>query len=293
MARNITFEDNAARLGAHVSIGGGVSNAFQRGLDIGCGAIQIFSKNQSQWAGKLLEETEIEAYREEQERTGIKPVIIHDSYLINLCAPEKENYRKSINAFTDEVERAETLNVPYLNFHPGSHLGKGEDWGLKKIAESLNKIIDKFPDMTTKLLLENTAGQGTNLGYRFEHLREIIDMIDRKEVMGVCIDTAHTFAAGYDIRTEKAYEKTIRELDSIIGTDLVKAFHLNDSKKEYQSRVDRHENIGEGFIGKTAFEQIVNDPRFNSIPLILETPGGEDSFKKNLKILKKMIKKRK
>lgn len=281
---------NAARMGAHVSISGGVSKAFGRGVDIGCGAIQIFAKNQSQWKGKVIDDKELEKYHQQQEETGIGPVIIHDSYLINLCAPDPEMYEKSLNAFGDEIDRAEMLRVPYLNFHPGSHLGQGEEWGLKKNAESLNLMIDRRPDAKVMLLIEATAGQGTNLGYRFEQVREIMDGIENRERIGVCIDTAHIFAAGYDLRTEEAYEKTIKELDDIIGLTHVKAFHLNDSKKDLGTRVDRHENIGEGFIGIKAFELLVNDPRFEGIPMILETPGGEEYFKKNLIKLRKLIK---
>jgi len=290
LTRAMTNEENAARMGAHVSIAGGVSKAFQRGADIGCGAIQIFSKNQSQWKGKLLDDGEVEAYHTAQERTGIGPVMIHDSYLINLCAPVPEMYEKSVSAFADEIERAEKLRAPYLNFHPGSHLGNGEEWGLKKIAESLNMMIGRYPDSNVMFLLEATAGQGTNLGYKFEHLKQIIDMVDAPERMGVCIDTAHTFAAGYDIRTADAYEKTITDLDSVIGLDRVKAFHLNDSKRELGSRVDRHEHIGKGYIGEKAFSLLVNDPRFSGRLMILETPGGDKYFKENLELLRSMIK---
>ena len=182
------------------------------------------------------------------------------------------------------------MRAPYLNFHPGSHLGRGEEWGLKKIAETLNDIIEKYPDDDVTLLLETTAGQGSNLGYRFEQLREIIDGIQRKERMGVCVDTAHIFAAGYDIRSEDSYEKTMNELDEVIGLDLVKVFHMNDTKRELGSRVDRHENLGEGHIGIRAFELLVNDPRHFGKPMILETPGGKPKFKENLKILKSLMK---
>jgi len=290
MTRTKTYEENSRRLGAHVSIAGGISTSFERAVEIGCGAFQIFSKNQSQWRGKQLGDDEVAAYHAERRRTNLGPVIIHDSYLINLCAPDRVILRKSLHAFADEIIRADRLGVPYLNFHPGSHLGRGEKWGIRKIAGSLNSIIGQNPGSRVTLLLESTAGQGTNLGYRFEHLREIIDMIDAGERMGVCIDTAHIFAGGYDIRGESAYEKTMQELNETIGWDRVKVFHLNDSKRELGSRVDRHENIGKGYIGLKAFELLVNDPRHAGKPMILETPGGGKYFKKNLALLRELIK---
>jgi len=278
------------KFGCHVSTAGGVSNAFKRGVDIGCDTMQIFSKNQKQWRAKPLDEKEIERYHEEQNRTGICPVMIHDSYLINLCAPNPSNLKKSRESFADEIFRASALKAEYLNFHPGAHQGKGEEWGIKKIAESLNIIIEKFPDSQVILLLESTAGQGTNIGYRFEHLRRIMDLTEKRERMGVCVDTAHIFAAGYDIHTEEAYEKTMSELDDVIGLDNVAAFHLNDSKTALGSRVDRHENPGKGLIGLRAFELLVNDERNTGKPMLLETPGGVQFFKKNLKILRSLLK---
>ena len=285
------METNNHRFGCHVSVAGGLSRAFERAVDIGCDTIQIFSKNQKQWRGKALEEKEIERYHEERKRTSIAPIVIHDSYLINLCAPNPVNLKKSRESFADEVERAGILKAEYLNFHPGAHQGKGEDWGIKKIAESLNIITEKSSGSMVTLLLEATAGQGTSIGYRFEHLRRIIDLSEKKDRMAVCIDTAHIFAAGYDIRTEEAYEAVMSELNDVIGLDNVMVFHINDSKTELGSRFDRHENLGKGRIGLRAFEFFVNDERHAGKPMILETPGGEKFFKKNLKILRNMVKK--
>lgn len=280
---------NSKLFGCHVSVAGGLSRVFERGQDIGCDVIQIFSKNQKQWRAKPLEEDEIRKYRSEQKRTGIGPVMIHDSYLINLCASNRSNLRKSRKSFADEIARADILKAEYLNFHPGSHQDKGEDWGIKKIAESLLIIIEIFPDSRVTLLLESTAGQGTGIGYRFEHLRRIMDLVDMNISVGVCIDTAHIFSAGYDIRTKRTYEATILELNDVIGLDNVMAFHINDSKTKLGSRVDRHENLGKGHIGLRAFKYLVNDERHLGKPMLLETPGGVKFFKKNLSILRSLV----
>ncbi len=276
------------KFGCHVSVAGGVSNAFERAVDIGCDAIQIFSKNQKQWNQKPFDNEEVVRYHQEKSRTGIGPVMIHDSYLINLCATNKEILEKSRTAFADEIERAITLKADYLNFHPGAYLEKDEEWGIKTIAESVNICLDKFTGPDVKLLLESTAGQGTSIGYRFEQLRDIMHSVERKKSMGVCVDTAHIFAGGYDIRDEKSYETTMKELDEIIGLEYVRAFHINDSKKDLGSRVDRHENLGEGLIGLQAFELLLDDERHIGKPMLLETPGGEEYFKKNIKIMRRL-----
>ena len=276
------------KFGCHVSVAGGVSNAFERAVDIGCDAIQIFSKNQKQWNPKPFDNEEVVRYHQEKSRTGIGPVMIHDSYLINLCATNKEILEKSRTAFTDEIERAITLKADYLNFHPGAYLEKDEEWGIKTIAESVNICLDKFTGPDVKLILESTAGQGTSIGYRFEQLRDIMHSVERKKSMGVCVDTAHIFSGGYDIRDEKSYETTMKELDEIIGLEYVRAFHINDSKKDLGSRVDRHENLGEGLIGLKAFELLLNDERHIGKPMLLETPGGEEYFKKNIKIMRRL-----
>ena len=276
-------------LGAHVSIAGGVQNAPLNGQKIGCDAIQMFSKNQTQWKAKPLAPENIEGFKRNLAETGIYPPVIHDSYLINLCATDSVKLRMSIDTFVDELERAEALGVPYLVMHPGSHLGKGEDWGIDRIAESFDEIHDRSQDFKVMTLLETTAGQGTNLGYRFEQIAAMRKKIKYSERTGVCADTCHIFAAGYDLKTRSGYEDTWKQFDDIIGFPQLKAFHLNDSKKVHASRVDRHEHIGEGFLGVEPFRWLVSDSRFGKIPALLETPGDEDGFKRNLAFLRSLI----
>jgi deoxyribonuclease-4 len=263
-------------LGAHMSIAGGAFNAFAHGEKFGCTTIQIFTKSSNQWRAKELTAEEVEKYHSEQKRTGIKPVIAHDSYLINLGSPDKALVKKSREAFLIEMQRCDLLKIPYIVTHPGSHLGKGEEWGIKRIAESLDWLHDKTPEFEVKIALETTAGQGTNLGYRFEQIASMIEQTSQPERLAVCMDTCHIFAAGYDITTKKAYEKTISEFDRIIGLSRLAAIHFNDSKKELGSRVDRHNHIGEGFIGEKPFGFFMKDSRFSKIPKILETPKGDD-----------------
>jgi deoxyribonuclease IV len=263
-------------LGAHMSISGGVHTAFERGKRVGCTTMQIFAKNNTQWKGKPLTSDAIANYKIEAKKTRIRPVVVHSSYLINLCARDKIILKKSRNAFLDELQRCRLLGIPYLVFHPGSHVGQGEKEGLRIIADSLNLIHERTKGYRVKSVVEVTAGQGSNLGYRFEQIRELIDLTDNKNRMGVCLDTCHVFAAGYDISTEEGYEKTIRDFDDIIGLKRLKVIHLNDSKGALGSRLDRHEHIGKGNIGDTGFRLIMNDKRFEHIPKILETPKGED-----------------
>lgn len=279
-------------LGAHTSIAGGVSTAIDRAEKVGFNAIQIFSKNNNRWEAKPLEEDEIISFKQKWKDSGIGYIVVHDSYLINLCAKDKTLLKKSREAFVDELNRCEQLGIEYLNFHPGAHTGKGEEDGLKIIAESLNLAHSKTKNFKVKSMLETTAGQGTNLGYTFEQLRKIIDMVDDKERMCVCIDTAHIFAAGYDIKSEDGYKKTMQEFNELIGLDLLKCFHMNDSKKELGSRVDRHDHIGKGFIGEEGFANIMNDTRIKNVPKILETPKGKDMKEdvENLKVLRTLIK---
>ena len=276
-------------LGAHVSISGGVDKAPKRGQEIGCDSIQIFTKNQRQWKARPLSEDEIKSFKENLVTYNIRMVVAHDSYLINLGSPDETQYKKSFDAFLDEAARAEALGIPYLVFHPGAHRDYGEKYALKKIAESLNEIIARTENYRLVFLVETTAGQGTNVGYRFEHIAEIIDLVDDKKRVGACFDTAHVFAAGYDIRTREAYEETFDQFDEIVGLDKLKVLHLNDSKKELGSRVDRHEHIGKGLIGIDAFRFIVNDKRFENLPMILETPGGEKGYEENLRVLRSLI----
>ena len=259
-------------IGAHVSISGGVFNAPLNAEEIGAKAFALFTKNQRQWSAKPLTEEAITKFKENLKKVGISPehILPHDSYLINLGNPEEEKRRKSIEAFVDEVNRCYQLGLKYLNFHPGSHLRKvSEKECLKIIADSINEVLERTNEVI--LVLENTAGQGSNVGYRFEHLAEIIDMVKDKSRIGVCLDTCHMFAAGYDIRTEKSYEKTMKEFDEVVGFKYLKGIHLNDAKSQLGSRVDRHHSIGKGNIGLDAFRFIMNDERLNNIPLILET----------------------
>lgn len=278
-------------LGAHTSISGGVSTAIDRANELNFTAIQIFSKNNNRWKAKPFDEKEINSFKEKRAKSKIQFIVVHDSYLINLCAKDKALLKKSRTAFIDELKRCEQLEIKYLNFHPGAHTGQGEEDGLKIIAESINIAHDETKNYNVKSMLETTAGQGTNLGYTFEQLRKIIDLVEDKNRMRVCIDTAHIFAAGYDIKTKKGYLKTMKEFDDIIGLDLLKCFHMNDSKKELGSKVDRHEHIGKGFIGKEGFANIVNDKRITKIPKILETPKGKDMKEdiENLKVLRSLI----
>ena len=274
-------------IGAHTSISGGVSTSIGRAEKLDFTAIQIFTKNNSQWDAKPLSNMEIERFRDKLSEYHIKFIQAHDSYLINLCAKDKVLLKKSRASFSEELERCEQLGIPYLNFHPGAHGGQGEDDGLTIIAESINIAHEKAKDSNVGSMLETTAGQGTSLGYRFEHLREIIDRVDTPERMSVCIDTAHIFAAGYDITSPKKYKQVMREFNDIVGLDLLKAFHMNDSKKELGSRVDRHEHIGKGFIGKAGFKNIMRDRKIANVPKILETPKSKTQFEdlKNIKVL--------
>ena len=263
-------------VGAHVSASGGVYNAPINAMAIGAKAFALFTKNQRQWAAKELDTKTIDKWFKELEKSGIqaKHILPHDSYLINLGHPELEAREKSLNGFIHEIERCEILKLDRLNFHPGSHLRKiSEEECLNNIAESMNKAIDVTKDV--KLVIENTAGQGSNLGYKFEHLAYIIDKIEDKSRVGVCIDTCHMFTAGYDIRTREAYDKTWNEFDSIVGRKYLMGMHINDSKPELGSRVDRHDSLGLGKIGWDTFRFIMNDDRMNDIPLVLETINEE------------------
>jgi deoxyribonuclease-4 len=277
-------------LGAHMSISGGLHRAIERGQEVKCEALQIFSKNSNQWKAKPLQMTEIEEFKKKQKAWGDFTILVHDSYLINLGSPKEGDRQKSIHAFLEEIERCDQLSLPYLVFHPGSHLGSGEEEGCRMIAQSLNEIFKKNSRFRVKLLMETTAGQGTNIGYTFEHLKMILDLLKAPERMGVCIDTCHIFAAGYDIRSREGYEKTFQEFDRVVGIGWIKAFHVNDSKKDYLSKVDRHEHIGKGFIGVDAFRFLMNDRRFQGIPMVLETPKGETmkEDEENLSLLRQL-----
>lgn len=259
--------------GAHVSASGGTDNAPANAHAIGATAFALFTKNQRQWVAKPLTAGEIDAFRKACDTYGYRPeqILPHDSYLINLGHPEKEALEKSRAAFLDEMQRCELLGLDRLNFHPGSHLQKiTEEESLDRIAESINIALDKTRGVTA--VIENTAGQGSNLGFRFEHLRYLIDRVEDKSRVGVCIDTCHAFAAGYDLRTAEACDATFAELERVVGFGYLKGMHLNDAMKILGSRVDRHMPLGEGMIGMECFRYIARDKRFDGIPLILETP---------------------
>ncbi len=274
-------------VGAHVSASGGVDNAPLNAMAIGAKAFAVFTKNQRQWVAKPLETKTIDAFHKNMELAGILPkhVLPHDSYLINLGHPEIEKLEKSRDAFIDELERCRLLGLDKLNFHPGSHLVKipkkdpeymdklmaVELHCLDVIADSMNLAIEATKDSNVKLIIENTAGQGSNLGYKFEHLGYIIDKIEDKSRVGVCLDTCHTFTAGYDLRTREAYDQTMDEFEKIVGSKYLMGMHINDSKPKLGSRVDRHQSLGQGEIGWDAFRFIMNDPRMDDIPLVLET----------------------
>ncbi len=260
-------------IGAHVSAGGGVENAPLNAHKIGAKAFALFTKNQRQWKAKPLSGRNIEAFRRNCNQLGYRPehILAHDSYLINLAHPEEAGLDRSRQAFVDEFERCEQLGLATLNFHPGSHLGKiSEQEGLRRIAESINIALDRTRGVSA--VIENTAGQGNHMGHRFEHLAQIIDQVEDRSRVGVCLDTCHTFTAGYDIKTREGYEDTLEAFDRIVGLSFLKGMHLNDSKKDLGSRVDRHDSIGKGFLGSEPFKYIMNDPRLDGIPMILETP---------------------
>ena len=261
-------------VGAHMSIAGGIHNAFERGRHAGCRTIQLFLKNSTQWKGKKLLEEDRLLFRAAQDRTGIGPAIAHNSYLINLASPDPALFRKSLSAFIGELERARFLGIPFVVLHPGFHMGDGERKAIPRIARALDRSLEQIGP-PVEVLLENTAGQGSSVGHRFDQLASILDRIRQADRVGICVDTCHTFAAGYDICTADGYESTISEIRRLIGLDRIRVFHVNDSSRMLGSRVDRHAHIGKGFIGLGAFRCLVNDSRFAGIPKILETPKGE------------------
>jgi deoxyribonuclease IV len=278
-------------LGAHMSIAGGVGNAFLEGKKVDCDAIQIFTKSSRQWASKPYTKEEIEQFHLNRKETGIGAVVAHDSYLLNMGSPDAALRTRSVAAFIDEFERCEVLGVTHLIAHPGSHVGAGELDGIKTIAKSLNEVHQGCPGYRVKITLEITAGQGSNLGYTFAQIADMIDATRESDRLRVCFDTEHAFAAGYDIRTRDGYERTFNEFDELIGIERLAAFHLNDSKKELNSRVDRHEHIGKGHIGVDAFRMLLNDRRFWGLPMCLETHKGPDlkEDRENLTLLRSLI----
>lgn len=277
-------------LGAHVSASGGAHNAVDNGEAIGCAAIQIFTKNQRQWFAPPLSQREVDLFRVKRAESGIKSIVAHGSYLINLCSAHEKIMIASVNSLVEEFRRSESLGLLGVVFHPGSHGGQGESKGIHLIIEGINRLIEKTPEFKSKIILETTSGAGSHLGSTFEQLARIMDGVTEPARMGVCVDTCHIFSAGYELRTPKAYEETVGKLKSVIGLDKILVFHVNDSKFEFGSRKDRHEFIGKGRIGKKAFGFLVNDPRFVRVPMILEIPGEDAEFKRDLKLLRSLIK---
>ena len=278
------------RVGAHVSISGGVENAPKNAEEIGAKAFAMFTKNQRQWKTKEITENSVLEFKERIKEMGILPehILPHDGYLINLGNSDEEKWKKSFDSFVVELKRVEKLGLKLLNIHPGSHLKTiSEEKCIVRIAKSINLALKEVKNIT--VVLENTAGQGTNIGYRFEQLRDIIDLVEDKSRIGVCIDTCHMFAAGYDIRTREAYEKSFSEFEKIVGFKYLKAMHINDAKSNLGSRVDRHHSLGKGNIGIEAFKFIMNDPRMEEIPLILETID-DSIWKKEIELLYSFVK---
>lgn len=267
--------------GAHLSVAGGLSKAVGAAAALGMQTVQIFTHAPAQWAvkatpdgwqAKVIPDTEITAFQQAVKRTKLKYPTAHDSYLINLAAPGDELYRKSIAAFGSELDRAESLGLAYLVTHPGAHVGSGEDAGLARVAAALNVVHQSRSGYKVKTLLEVTAGQGSSLGARFEHFAYLLEHVDEPARLGICLDTCHAFAAGYDLRTDKAYDATFAEFDRVVGLKWLMMFHVNDSVKGLGSRVDRHAGLGLGMIGDHAFRRLVTDPRFGTRPMVLETP---------------------
>lgn len=272
-------------VGAHVSASGGVENAPLNASMIGAKAFALFTKNQRQWFSPPLTKESISAFKDNCDKFGFGPehILPHDSYLINLGSPDRDGLDKSRKSFLDEMKRCELLGLKLLNFHPGAHLKEiSEEECIKLIAESINLCLDKTSGVTA--VIENTAGQGSSIGYKFEHLREIIDLVEDKSRVGVCLDTCHTFTSGYDLRSEEAYQNSLSEFERIVGFSYLRGLHLNDSKKELGTRVDRHESLETGFLGSGVFKRIMNDPRFDDMPLILETPD-DSLWEKEIKLL--------
>lgn len=280
------------RIGSHMSISGGVDRAFARAETVGLEVMQIFTKNQNQWRANPIPPKTVDRFFAERERTGIHLVFAHDSYLINLCAPDPTTRERSLLALQEELERCDLLEIPYLVAHPGSHLGRGESWGISEIAMSINHVFDRDKHGKAMLLLENTAGQGSNLGYRFEQLAEMRAGIENKQRVGFCFDTCHAFAGGYNLSTPGGVRATFKDLDSTIGLAHLKVFHFNDSKKPLGSRVDRHEHIGKGAMGLEVFRFLMRSSRFKNHPMALETPKSEDLHedRENIETLKALLK---
>lgn len=278
-------------LGAHMSIAGGLHLAFDRLREVGGRALQVFTKNERQWASPALSEESVTRFRESWRASGRIPVAVHDTYLINLATNDAIKLEKSVSAFAGELHRVERLGIEYLIMHPGSHVGQGVEAGLERFVSNLDRALTLSETSRVTVLIETTAGQGSSLGSTFEEIATILSASHFGDRLGVCFDTCHAFAAGYDIRTEASFRETFSRFDEVIGLDRLKFFHLNDSKRGLDSHVDRHEHIGKGAIGLTGFRLLLNDPRFRRHPMVLETPKGKDlkEDKENLRVLRSLL----
>lgn len=279
--------------GAHMSIAGGYHQALLAAQKHRCATVQLFTKSPNQWACKPILPEEAKLFRQTVRQAKLKIPVGHDSYLINLASPDETLFRRSVEAFVDELQRAETLGLRYLVTHPGAHMGSGDDYGVGRVAQALDEVHQRCARFQVQVLLETTAGQGTTLGHRFEHLRDIIAKVAEPERLGVCLDTCHVFAAGYVLSPLKEYRATFREFDRIIGIKRLKVFHVNDSLKPLGSRVDRHAHLGRGCLGIEPFRHLVNDPRFRTRPMLLETPkeseDNDDMDSVNLSVLRRLL----
>ena len=273
-------------IGAHMPTAGGLHKAIRRGAEIGCTAVQVFTSSPQTWHAKPITEELVENLALALEETGIErsKTVSHDSYLINLCAPVEEKRAQSMNGLKSELVRCSQLGIPYVVSHMGAHMGQGEEAGLALVAEAALQIMDDTPD-DVSILMETTAGQGSSLNYRFEHLAKILELTHAPDRLCICLDTCHIFAAGYDIRTKETYESTFAEFDRLIGCDRIKVVHCNDSKKAWGSRVDRHEHLGDGEIGPVAFQCLVKDSRFENTPIVVETPDADEMHAENVRRL--------
>ncbi len=276
MTQRVPWTVSRRPLGGPLSIAGGVDRALDRAEAIGCAVVQLFTKSSNQWAARPLKDEEVARFAATRARAGFDALVAHDSYLINLCSPVDALYEKSIAACAEELQRCERLGIPALIAHPGAHMGQGEEFGIRRMTAAIDLIHDRLPDSEVALVLETTAGQGSTIGHRFEHLGAILATVRRPDRLGVCLDTCHVFAAGYDLRSPAAYAEALRRFDGEIGIDRLRALHLNDSKKDLGCRVDRHEHIGKGFLGLEAFRNVMNDDRLAHLPMVLETPKGDD-----------------
>ncbi len=278
-------------LGAHESISGSYLRAIEEGLEDGCESLQIFTKNQTQWKEPAVDEGRCEEFRRERRKAEITFVMSHTSYLINLATDNPETRRRSLEALELELRRCDRLGIEYLVMHPGAHMGQGEERGLELVAAGIGGVLEKLKGAGARILLETTAGQGSSLGHSFDEIGWLLERTPGGERMGVCLDTAHAYAAGYDIKTAGGYKKTFDDFGRLIGLKKLLAFHLNDSKKDLGTRVDRHEHIGKGFLGPEPFRRLLRDRRFARIPAVLETPplpGGDRGYRENLAILRKL-----